>query len=337
MTILSEDALEAAMRWLADHLKFELNRQAWETYVEAFPEEGASLFLFPSAWRVPGVDDYVGFSFYWPNDTQGEAPCVQLYLPPEERFPNRNQLLSQLRPQLRLVGFTDHYEGEDDPDPSCPLWKYIRFDFGGKTGVDLPSLLAAILKGFQELMQVEEVIGEVFRSMPPPPPPSERRLRTIAFLDTEWLGQEPTRKMIELAIVNVAYDAVEDEVVGILEEYVMKKGEKLNKEKARSLLDQAHRIVAHNASSDQSLLARELPGIKKSKWMCSFRGIEWKRLMGVQSGRQSSLVGKAGLRYEQDHHAQADAHDLKRLLAQKHEGGRTYLGRLLDGDSQKNS
>ena len=40
-------------------------------------------------------------------------------------------------------------------------------------------------------------------------------------------------------------------------------------------------------------------------------------------------MGKAGLRYEQDHNARADARDLKRLLSVKHKG-RTYLGRLLD-------
>jgi hypothetical protein len=40
-------------------------------------------------------------------------------------------------------------------------------------------------------------------------------------------------------------------------------------------------------------------------------------------------MGKAGLRYTEDHKAGADARDLKRLLALKHKG-RTYLGRLLD-------
>jgi hypothetical protein len=337
MKILSEDALEVALRWLGDYVKFELQRQTWETYVESFPDEGATLFIFPPTWRLPGIDDYVAFSFYWPNDSLGEAPCVQLYLPAEERFPNRNQLLSRIRPQLKRAGFTDHYEGEDDPDPSCPLWRDVRLEFGGQAGIDLPPILAAILKGFQELMEAETVIGEVFRSIPPPPPPSERKLKTIAFLDTEWIGQEPARKMTELAIVNVAYDAIEDEVVGVLEEYVMRKGEPFHKVKARALLERAHRIVAHNSSGDQSILERELPGIKKSKWLCSFHGVEWRRLMGVQSARQSNLMGKAGLRYEQDHHARADAHDLKRLLSQKHEGGRTYLGRLLDGDVEKTS
>jgi hypothetical protein len=45
-------------------------------------------------------------------------------------------------------------------------------------------------------------------------------------------------------------------------------------------------------------------------------------------------MGKAGLRYEQDHHARADARDLRKLLAVKH-NGRTYLGRLLDSTEAK--
>ena len=53
-------------------------------------------------------------------------------------------------------------------------------------------------------------------------------------------------------------------------------------------------------------------------------------MLGVQSENLEALMGKAGLRYEQDHHACADARDLKNLLAVKH-NGRTFLGRLLDG------
>jgi hypothetical protein len=335
MKILSDEALVVAFRWLGDHLKCELQLPAWETYLESFPDEGATLYLFPSAWRLPGIDDYVAFSVWWSNDSQGEAPCIQLYLPAEERFPNRNQLLSQIRQPLNGAGFTDRYEGEEDPDPRCPLWKYISVELSGQNGIGLARTLSAIVSGFRELMEVEAAVGEIFRLQPPPPPPCERRLKTIAFLDTEWTGKEPARRMTELAIISVAYDPISDEVLGILDEYVMRKGKRLDKIKARSLLEKAHRIVAHNCGSDQSLLDRQLPDIEKNKWLCSFRGVEWKRLMGVQSASQSSLMGRAGLRYEQDHHARADADDLKRLLAQKHEGGRTYLGRLLDGEAQK--
>jgi hypothetical protein len=335
MKILSDPSLELALQWLGDFLKFELQHPDWEAPVESFSEGGAALYLFPPAWRLSGIDDYVAFSFYWSNDSDGDDPCVQLYLPARKQFPQRNQLLDRIRPQLKRAGFTDHYDGEDDPDPSVPLWRSVRLEFNGQTGFDLPAILRGILKGFQELMAVEKPIEEVFQSGPAPPPPSERKLKTIAFLDTEWTGKEPTRRMTELAIVNVAYDPVKDEVVGVLEEYVMNKGKTLDGAKARDLLERAERIVAHNSSGDQSLLDRELPGTEKSKWLCSYRGIEWKHLMGVQGARQETLVGKAGIGYRQDHHARADAHDLIQLLAHRHDGGRTYLGRLLDGEGQK--
>ena len=141
--------------------------------------------------------------------------------------------------------------------------------------------------------------------------------------------------MTELAIMNVAYDPIGDEVVGVLDEYVMKKGEILKKAVALSLLERAHRIVTHNSACDQSLLDPYLPGIQNHKWICSLHGVEWKRLMGVQSARQSSLAEQAGITYKQAHHALDDARDLKELLAKRDESGRTYLGRLLDGGSKK--
>jgi DNA polymerase III epsilon subunit-like protein len=136
--------------------------------------------------------------------------------------------------------------------------------------------------------------------------------------------------MTQLAIMNVAYDAEADAVVGILEEYFMDAGQTLDETEARGALERADFIVAHNAfSADKPLLARHLTGTEKMKWLCSFRGIEWKQLLGIQSVSLETLMGKAGLRYEQDHNARADARDLKRLLSLKHKG-RTYLGRLLD-------
>lgn len=233
---------------------------------------------------------------------------------------------------IKRSGFTDYYE-PGDPDPSCPIWKNIRLEgFCGESGFDLDSFVAAIVDGFRRLIEIEPLIEDAFRSLPekPPPVPSERRLKTIAFLDTEREGSGSKRRMTELAILSVAYDAEGDEVVGILEEYCMDAGETLDETKARSVLERADFIVAHNAfTADKPLLDLHLPRTKKMKWRCSLRGIEWKQLLGVQSGSLETLMGKAGLRYEQDHHACSDARDLKRLLALKYKG-RTYLGRLLD-------
>ena len=91
--------------------------------------------------------------------------------------------------------------------------------------------------------------------------------------------------------------------------------------------------MAHNCSADQSLLDAELPGIEASKWMCSYRGVDWKDLLGVKSASQETLMGRAGFQYEQDHHAGADAIALVEVLSQKDASGRTFLARLLDGES----
>jgi hypothetical protein len=72
----------------------------------------------------------------------------------------------------------------------------------------------------------------------------DRVLKTIAILDTEWDGSGPSRRMTELAIVNVAYDADEDAVLGILDEYSMGAGQSLDESKSRSILDKADFIVA---------------------------------------------------------------------------------------------
>jgi hypothetical protein len=107
-------------------------------------------------------------------------------------------------------------------------------------------------------------------------------------------------------------------------------GQPLDEVRVRTALERAEFIVAHNAfSADKPLLDRQVLTEKK-KWLCSFRGIDWGQLLGVQSESLETLMGKVGLRYEQDHNAHADARDLKDLLAVKHKG-RTYLGRLLDG------
>ena len=320
--------------WLGDHLRLELQREAWEDPVLEMDAEGVALYLHAASWQLPDEEDeYAAFSFFWPN-LFSEAPCVQLCLPAGEVFAERGGLLTRLRPKLIRSGFTDSYEGEGDPAPECPLWKNIRLEeFHGESGFDLDSFVAAIIDGFRGLMEVEPLIEDAFRSLPkkPIPVPSERHLKTIAFLDTECEGSGTERRMTELAIVNVAYDAEGDEVVGILEEYCMNFGDALDTTRARGVLERADFIVAHNAFvADRPLVARYLPGAEKLPWLCSYRGIEWKRLLGVQSESLQVLMGKAGLRYQQDHHAHPDARDLKNLLALKRKD-RTYLGRLLDG------
>ncbi len=135
--------------WLGDHLRFELQREAWEAPELVMDEDGVSLYLYSPSWKLPD-EDHVAFSFASPNLLY-DLPCVQLYLPAEEVFEQRNKLLDRLRPSLKQSGFTDYYE-RGDPDPSCPLWKYIRLEeFHGESGFDLDLFVPAIVDGFWEL------------------------------------------------------------------------------------------------------------------------------------------------------------------------------------------
>ena len=234
-----------------------------------------------------------------------------------------------------LSGFTD-----DDPsgnrNPAWPIWKNIRLeDFHKESGFDLASLVAAIVDGFRRLMDIEPLIEAAFQSPPEKlPAPSERGLKIIAILDTESDGAGTAKRMTELAIVNVAYDADEDAVVGVLEEYCMNAGQALDETKARGTLESADFLVAHNAlAADKPLLARRLQGTENMKWLCSWHGIEWKQLLGVHSENLETLLGAVGLTYTQHHTAREDARDLKRLLALKHDG-RTFLSRLLSPSAQ---
>lgn len=324
--------LRQFLTWLGEHVRSELSREAWEEpELEVVECDYVILYLFPPSWRLAG-DDYVAFAFCWPIRPWEEAPTVGLYLPAEENFPPRNALLSQLRAKLKRVGFSDHWEF-GDPDPSVPLWKNIPLDkFHNDSGFDLNSFIGEVVGGFRNLLDVEPLIDTVVQSVPGPTVTAvtEHLLKTIAFLDTESEGIGAGRKMTQLAIIDVAYDPEDDKVVGVLGEYFKDTDGDLDVAKSSALLQRAEHIVAHNAfGADKPLLADELPETEKMKWLCSFRGIPWKQLLDVQSESLETLMGKTGLRYHQEHTAQADAIDLKRLLSLKHKG-RTYLGRLLD-------
>jgi len=350
MMILTQDGMEAALTQLGHHLRSRLGLDdSWEIDYRAEldygTEIGGNLYLFRSSWRFPQMDEYVAFNFWWPNDADGEQPCVLVYLPLEDQLPEsyrplRRRVLECLKP-LKKAGFrpyrykTGEYQGE--PEPMNPASKEVPFDFRDP---DLPALLRAITQGFEELMTVQERIEEVLHSAPPPPPPCEREVKIIAIVDTEWTGKEP--KMSQLVIENVIYEPISDEIHRSMDEYEYRrgKGPELNKPKAKALLEKADWIVAHMAAADRPLLEGELPGIKRScssKWLCSLDGsIGWKGLCDIPNQKLTTIAGSIGVgRQPEKHDARQDVHFLKRILAEKHQDGRTSLARLLPDAAER--
>jgi hypothetical protein len=329
MYILTDDALIELFEWLGKQLKSKLKRPDLQTDV-IVDDDAAGLYLYPPAWRMPGLpEEYVAYSLYWSGDHE-DAFYYQIYAPLRNRFARYDELLDLIRQPLKDAGFPDHRKTE----PSFPFYKEVPgLEFSEPLTVDPKQILAAILKGngFQDMMKIETLIDKTIHQLPAPPPPAERKLTPSAFLDTEWTGNGSRRKLTQLAIKVVEYDAVDDRIAGISGQYVMKINGRPDKEKIGTLLKRAERIIAHNFNGDQTLLEQVVPGIPKGKWLDSCHGIDWPSLAGAESKAQNELLLTLGLdNKEQEHSAEIDVNDLIRILAQKDKSRRTYLSRLLE-------
>lgn len=325
------DEIHRFVRSLEGPIRGQLDLDQWSQKVETDGGAFIWLNLFPSSWRLCS-DEFVAFAISWcnPFDEEAEDPCVCLRVPPLDAFPERDKLLKRVRPVLIKAGFEDHLPAQD-AEPYWPLWKYVSLDaFRSESGFDSAGLAKYIVETFRGLMPAAELVTEVLKSLPrkATPPAAQRPLTVVAFVDTETSGTGAAAKMTEFAVINAAYDKIGDQIVGVLEEYSIKAPKKLDQSKARCVLGRAEVIVAHNAEFDRALVERALPGAEKSRWLCSWHGIDWKNLNEVQSESLQSLLGAEGLRSGQDHTALADARDLLRLMA-VHRDGKTYLARLL--------
>jgi hypothetical protein len=95
-----------------------------------------------------------------------------------------------------------------------------------------------------------------------------------------------------------------------------------------ALLAQAEFLVAHNAAFDRAFLSRLLPESGQMPWLCSMRGVDW--LASGCPGRSLDILrnyfGLGGAH----HRAGADTAATFQLLTMTDDGGRPYLGQLLD-------
>ncbi len=318
------------VRSLEGFLRSQLKLEQWICKEE---REGSFIWLnlFPESWR-PHDDEFVAFGVSWcnPFEEEAEDPYVFVRMPTLDAFPGRNNLLKQLRPTLITRGFED----SADAEPYWPIWKHIGLDgLRSSSGVDVDALAVALVETFGHLVPCVPIIDGFFQSLPaakrlPPIPQPERRLKLVAFLDTETAGTPPNAKMTELAIILAAYDEMGDQIVGVVEEYSLKKPKALDQPRVQALFDRAEVTVAHNCAFDRAVLQHEMPGVEKCRWLCSYRDIDWKALNGVTAENLQALLQAEGLRSGQDHHALDDARDLLRLLAVQRDG-QTYLRRLL--------
>ena len=210
-------------------------------------------------------------------------------------------------------------------------------------------LYQEILSAFSSLLSLRPVIDEYISQCGDVPEvrTARRELGVIAVLDTETAG--PQQELIELAVVNAAYDKQTGEVLGILEQYeglreptcrISKadqrlnglgseqvRGKQLDEARIRSLLARADLVVAHKASFDKGRLEEQFgwaADLLKGKWRDSLDGVDW----NTDTRDLPSLLTHHKIDCEVAHRAGPDARALLELLSYGG-SGRTYLAQLL--------
>jgi len=157
----------------------------------------------------------------------------------------------------------------------------------------------------------------------------------------------PNQEIIELAVVNAAYDRDCGQVFGIVEQYeglrepkcrISKadqrlnglgneqvRGQRLDEERIKSLLKRSDFVVAHNAyCCDKPRMIDLFTWAADLDWRDSLNGVDW----GTDERNLPFLLKHHGVDCEVSHRAGPDARALLELLSYGG-SGKTYLSRLL--------
>jgi len=176
-----------------------------------------------------------------------------------------------------------------------------------------------------------------FRLLRRVPAPSDWRLqaatgetRLAVFVDTETTGlDQDTDEVIELALLPFEYERDTGTIVrvdqgtalsafrqpsfpippestkihGITDEMV--RGQVIDPERIRALIEPAHLVLAHNAAFDRPMVEKHWPIFEEKHWACSFAEIDWKS-EGVGSAKLDYLLWARGW-FHDGHRALSDA------------------------------
>lgn len=328
----------------ASMLKRDCKIQVWKQNIPAKDEDGYFVVqLYPKNWELPKVGP-VAFNVTWSNpfDPEPEDLSVELCIPWNW---SHSQGLRDLVSSHLPEGFTNVYDG--DADASVPYWRYVCVqDFADGSHFDAEGFYQVILSAFSGLLSLRPTIDEYIAKCgdATEPRPARRELGIVAVVDTETAGSQ--QELIELAVVNAAYDKQSGEVFGILEQYeglrepkcpISKtdqrlnglgidevRGRSLDEQLVKAMLMRADFVVAHNAPFDKARLMEQFSWAADLDWRDSLNGVNWE----TETRDLPSLLEHHGIDCETSHRAGCDARALLELLSYK-VGGKTYLGQLL--------
>lgn len=176
-----------------------------------------------------------------------------------------------------------------------------------------------------------------FRLLRRVPSPGDWRLKSAngetrrgVLVDTETTGLDPdSDEVIELALLPFAYERDSGAIVGVDQNAAlsafrqpslpippesskihgitdaMVKGQTIDAERIRALIQPAHIVIAHNAAFDRPMVEKHWPIFEEKHWACSFAEIDWKA-EGLGSAKLDYLLWARGW-FHDGHRAMSDA------------------------------
>lgn len=171
------------------------------------------------------------------------------------------------------------------------------------------------------------------------------------FLDVETTGlSQANDEIVEIALCLFEFNRESGEIVEIVEQYVglrdpgkhipsyatrihgLKdddvRGKKLDHDVIEAMIHRAEFMVAHNATFDRGFVSRLFNACSSKTWLCSMRGIDWKR-KGFNSRALQNLLKEHGIIVDKAHRAEYDVKAALALLSKQGDSGKTYFGELL--------
>lgn len=160
--------------------------------------------------------------------------------------------------------------------------------------------------------------------------PATGDIRRAVLVDTETTGLDPdTDEVIELALLPFDYERDTGRIVAVDERLAlnafrepsfpippettnlhgitdaMVKGQTIDAERVRAIIEPAHLVIAHNAGFDRPMVEKHWPLFEEKHWACSFIDIDWKA-EGIGSAKLDYLLYAQGW-FHDGHRALNDA------------------------------
>jgi len=180
------------------------------------------------------------------------------------------------------------------------------------------------------------------------------RTGRASIVDVETTGISEQDEIIQIAVLLFSFDSETGEFLGRDDFYegsrepafeidpdatavhgltrAKLRGERIDRDKVVSLLQQSEFLVAHNAAFDRGFITRMFPECREKEWRCSMRSINW-IAAGCRNKQLQTILARHQITPTRAHSASDDVACLYDLLARKNNRtGQPYFAEVMNSE-----